>query len=355
MRRNEKAVQLCCRCCGAWCVAVLEFFGFLFAAAAQPLRVHACGSGTLNLREFLTVQRLCTANAMPRMKSQAIVHGASVRKRQSWTLQHIYSDAAGFFLCFRLFDSPLFLSTSTIFAPPPIAIIMRTFCCCIPVRLGVCILAPVTAVGAALLAYTQLYLLINFQAQYDTFEKAIRGALAGITILLGLASLFGFLGAIFARRAMVSFYSNMLWICLLVFTVLGALNLWQLFAHKDSIITACENRAELKTQDLQSFFGISFQGQTDKACKKVADTSAIVVAVLFGILVLILMWLIGIVTKYKHQLQERDAAYAGHWDKRRSHRFGNIGKSRSGYHPASDMDETGAANASKPYAAYERA
>ena len=228
---------------------------------------------------------------------------------------------------------------------------MRTFCCCIPVRLGVLVLSPVTTVAAALLAYTQLYLLINYQSQYDTFEKAIRGALAGITILIALASIFGLLGALLARRAMVSFYSNMLWIGLIVFTVLGAIDIWQLFRNKDAFARTCESRTELKTEDLQSFFGVSLQGSRDEACRKLADVSAIVVAILFGILVLVLMWLIGIVTKYKHQLQEHDASrgniqYAeGYY--RRSHVFGNIGKNHggSGYVPTQtrEVDEGGAA------------
>ncbi|SJX62308.1 uncharacterized protein SRS1_13154 [Sporisorium reilianum f. sp. reilianum] len=219
---------------------------------------------------------------------------------------------------------------------------MRTFCCCIPVRLGVLVLSPVSAIAAALLAYTQLFLLINYEAQYDTFEKAIRGALAGITILLALASLFGLLGAIFARRGMVSFYSNMLWISLVIFTVLGAIEIWQLFRNKDQFVNSCETRTDLKTQDLQSFFGGSLQGETDAACKKLADVSAIVIAILFGILVLVLMWLIGIVTKYKHQLQERDASHGGYGYSGGYKSYGNLGKSRNGhkYHQAREMDES---------------
>lgn len=223
---------------------------------------------------------------------------------------------------------------------------MRTFCCCIPVRLGVLVLSPVTAVVAALLAYTQLFLLIHQQARYDTFEKAIRGALVGITILLALSSLFGFVGSVIARRRMVSFYSNILWISLLIFTVLGAIDLWQLFSHRNRAAQSCEAKVQQSTQDLpQGFFGISFDASTDEACKKLADISAIVVAILFGILVLVLIWLIGIVTKYKHQLQQRDAAHNGYHHvgspTRRSHMFGNIGKS---YQPAEtrEVDESGA-------------
>ena len=228
---------------------------------------------------------------------------------------------------------------------------MRTFCCCIPVRLGVLLLSPVTAIAAALLAYTQLYQLIHFQSQYDTFEKAIRGALAGVTILIALASLFGLLGAFFARRRMISFYSNMLWLGLIIFTVLGAIDIWQLFRNKDDFTRKCESQTELKTEDLQNFFGVSFQGSRNEACQKLADVSAIVVAILFGILVLVLMWLIGIVTKYKHQLQERDAsrhnnAYAGGYSQR-SRIFGNIGRCRDGnqYHPTQtrEVDEGAAA------------
>lgn len=245
---------------------------------------------------------------------------------------------------------------------------MRTFCCCIPVRLGALILAPITAVVAALLAYTQLYLLINHQSQYDTFEKAIRGALAGITILIALSSIFGFIGSLLARRKMVSFYSNMLWIGLLIFVVLGGIDLWQLFSHRDSTAQRCETNVNAKTQDLQSFFGISIQSTQDDACKKLATTTAIVVTVLFAILVLILMWLIGIVTKYKHQLQH-DASHKfpnTFPPSRQSHRFGNIGKSSNSYQAAEtrEVDEAGTGllhttppphskHTSYPHAAYQ--
>lgn len=227
---------------------------------------------------------------------------------------------------------------------------MRTFCCCIPVRLGVLLLSPVTAVAAALLAYTQLFLLIHYQAQYDTFEKAICGALAGITILIALASLFGLLGSILARRSMVAFYSNMLWLGLLIFVVLGGIEIWQLFSHKEAFARSCENRTDRKTENLQNLFGVSLQGQTDEACRKVADVSAIAVTILFGILVLILLFLVNIVSKYKHQLAERDAAYDSSYPSAgrsgRSRVFGNIGTSsrRNDYQPAQmrEVDEGGA-------------
>lgn len=244
---------------------------------------------------------------------------------------------------------------------------MRTFCCCIPVRLGVLLLSPVTAVAAALLAYTQLYLLINHGQNDDTFEKAIRGALAGITILIALASLFGLVGSIFARRRMVSFYSNMLWIGLLIFTVLGAIDLWQLWSHRDTFARSCEQQAQAKTQQVQSFFGVSIQGEQNEACQKLATTRAIVVTVLFGVLVLVLMWLIGIVAKYKHQLQERDASRHGYdaadfnGRSKSSHVFGNLGKSRNrnSYQPAQtrDMEEGGAGllHTTQPPAGFQEA
>ncbi|KAJ9476294.1 hypothetical protein PHBOTO_006636 [Pseudozyma hubeiensis] len=223
---------------------------------------------------------------------------------------------------------------------------MKTFCCCIPVRLGVLILAPATTVLASLLAYTQLSLLINYQNQYGTFEKAIHGALAGITILIALASLFGLLGAVLARRSLVAFYSNILWLGLLIFAVLGGIEIWQLFRNKDSFASQCEARTNSNTEELQSLFGSSLQGPTDEVCKKLADINAIVITVLFGILVLVLAWLINIVSQYKHQLRERDSTYAGHAYAGRGDRsrvFGNLGKN-SGYHPTEtrEVDESGA-------------
>lgn len=217
---------------------------------------------------------------------------------------------------------------------------MRTFCCCIPVRLGVLLLSPLTTVVATLLAYTQLFQLIHDAAQYTTFEKAIRGALAGITILIALASVFGFIGSLVAGRRLVSFYSNMLWLGLLAFVVVGAIEIWQLFHNKQDFINTCESRTQLNTgsAEIQSLFGATYEGAADEVCKKAADVSAIVVAVLFGVLVLVLMWLIGIVTKYKHQLQQEKGNYhhrgsleSGTYPQRRSNRraFGNIGKSRN--------------------------
>uniref|UniRef100_V5ET39 Uncharacterized protein n=2 Tax=Kalmanozyma brasiliensis (strain GHG001) TaxID=1365824 RepID=V5ET39_KALBG len=137
---------------------------------------------------------------------------------------------------------------------------------------------------------------------------------------------------------MVAFYSNMLWIGLLVFTVLGGIELWQLFSKRDEATQHCQNEVNAKTVKLQGVFGISFDSAQEDACKKLATTSAVVVAVLFGILVLVLMWLIGIVTKYKHQLEERDAADEEYTQKTgvspSSRVFGNIGRRSTKYQPA---------------------
>ncbi len=145
---------------------------------------------------------------------------------------------------------------------------------------------------------------------------------------------------------MVSFYSNTLWLGLITFTVLGAIDIWQLFQHRDSAAARCAAETQAETQDLSTFFGISFTGTQTESCQKLADVSAIVVAVLFGVTVLVLMWLVGIVTKYKHQLQESEASrygqnYAEVYAERRGEVYGNVGRSGKGKYAAAQTREMG--------------
>ena len=145
----------------------------------------------------------------------------------------------------------------------------------------------------------------------------------------------------------------MLWLGLLIFIVLGAIDIWQLFHNKEQFTRQCENETNLKTNEFQGFFGVSLEGQRDEACRKLADVSAVVVAILFGILVLVLMWLIGIVTKYKHQLQQSNSGYY-----RQSHIFGNVGRSGGNeYAPAQtrEVDEAGLLQTTAPPAGWKDA
>ncbi|SPO26142.1 uncharacterized protein UTRI_02418 [Ustilago trichophora] len=265
---------------------------------------------------FLAVSQISTVCglglAATRWWGQALISTTQYKDSESFNISYAYSSPI---IPSSVVPSPRHNRNPTT---------MRTFCCCIPVRLGVLMLSPLTAIAATLLAYTQLYLLLNYESQYDTFTKAIRGALAGITILIALSSLFGLLGALFARRGMVSFYSNMLWL-VSSFSPFWAPSIFGNCSETRTISPASVKAKLTENARSTVVLGISLDGSRDQLVRS-SPMSAQLWWRSCWYSGLVLMWLIGIVTKYKHQLHERDASYSGGYQKPTSRIFGNIGK-----------------------------
>jgi len=117
---------------------------------------------------------------------------------------------------------------------------MKTFCCCLPVRIGVFVLAPITFVVAAFLAYVGWTSFHLYMATVSMLQNAVTVLFALSSTLLCVFSVVGFIGTLMASLPLVSAYSRMLfgqWIIDLGVNV-AYLVLWITFA-KNNLINQC--------------------------------------------------------------------------------------------------------------------
>ncbi|PWN45829.1 hypothetical protein IE81DRAFT_319666 [Ceraceosorus guamensis] len=178
----------------------------------------------------------------------------------------------------------------------------RTFCCCLPTRLAVLLLSPVTLVASAFLAAVEWYFLHQIAKDPDSplNVKIATVLLGGIMSVLALASFFGLIGSIAAKHGAVAFYSGTLWFCWSFATVIGIFNLVITYIHgKDSFTKQCTDPAT----------GITDAGlSADDVIKVCQSTFNVVYGIacgVFAVVVLITLYLAVIVGRYRQQLAER--------------------------------------------------
>jgi hypothetical protein len=117
---------------------------------------------------------------------------------------------------------------------------MKTFCCCLPVRIGVFVLAPITFVVAAFLAYVGWTSFHLYMTTVTMLQNVITVLFALSSSLLCVFSIAGFIGTLMASLPLVSAYSRMLvgqWIIDLGVNI-GYLVLWITFA-KNNVVNQC--------------------------------------------------------------------------------------------------------------------
>ncbi|PFH51653.1 hypothetical protein AMATHDRAFT_142119 [Amanita thiersii Skay4041] len=171
---------------------------------------------------------------------------------------------------------------------------MRTFCCCLPVRLGVFILTILGLAGGLILSVVGWEQVTHIRRNPLSTENSIALVLHSIMFtLLALISLLGFIGAIIKQRSLVSTFGMMLLVHLLVNVGIGIYAIYSMFRNNSKeIISAC------------------LDGQTDKESLEVCKSSAKVVQGII-ITIYILVWLLQlfgfiIVIRYCHQLDDEE-------------------------------------------------
>lgn len=115
----------------------------------------------------------------------------------------------------------------------------RTFCCCLPTRLGVLILAPLTFAFALICSVITLYGLAKHQESLGLTEKIFLGFLGSMMAITSLTSLFGFIGAIMSNYKMVSLYSSSLYMSFVSVLIFGAVNFGVTWHNRDDFIRDC--------------------------------------------------------------------------------------------------------------------
>ncbi|KAG8930249.1 hypothetical protein FRC03_008759 [Tulasnella sp. 419] len=219
----------------------------------------------------------------------------------------------------------------------------KKFLCCLPVRIGVFFLSGASLVLGGLSAVYIWYIVVRAKqngiqengqiptiptnASADDVKAAldkvyldktqftafiIAGVVASLTALF---SLFGLIGTIFRRRALVAMYSTILWIFLVVHLAVGSFYIYSVIKYRNQTADECNKQTN---------------GQYQDACK-VATKWVIGIY----IAVLAIFWLIEfycciIVKRYVEQLGE-EQAFKSHTGGNKTHNYGGGGS--TSYYP----------------------
>ncbi|KAF9497256.1 hypothetical protein BDN71DRAFT_1445005 [Pleurotus eryngii] len=167
----------------------------------------------------------------------------------------------------------------------------RKFCCCLPVRFGVFVIAILGMAGGGVITVAGI-----MQATKTSGNKLALIIQIIIYGLLALLSIFGLIGAIGKIRGFISAYFTML-TALLAFSICsGAYSLYRLFNDKQGAIDDCIGDSDSKLQK--------------GACEKGAGLIRGIMVGLFIVVWLIQIWGCFIVNSYSKQLwEEEDANY----------------------------------------------
>jgi len=167
-------------------------------------------------------------------------------------------------------------------------ILTRTFCCCIPVRVGVILLAILGLIGGSGVAAIGI---INLK--HSEGSKAASIIQIIVYLLLAIVSIFGLIGAITRRLAFVRIYLSMLIMHLLFSMGTGIYAIHRNFTDAPKYISDCES------------------GSTDKAVIAVCNQGATILkSVMIGSFILAWLletWACFIVVHYSKQLAEEEA------------------------------------------------
>jgi len=149
----------------------------------------------------------------------------------------------------------------------------------------------------------------NWESQLDSIalNKGQYYAYIVIGIILSiyaLLSVFGFIGSIVRNRALVAFYSTMLWILLLVNLAIGIYNIKSTIDRRNALSQQCKDQ----THDSDSGELVTLENKfTTAAC-----SAATKVGIAVGIAIFVVEWLLQlyacvIVKRYVSQLSEEQS------------------------------------------------
>ncbi|KIY46171.1 hypothetical protein FISHEDRAFT_60641 [Fistulina hepatica ATCC 64428] len=114
----------------------------------------------------------------------------------------------------------------------------RHFCCCIPVRAGVIIIALFGLVLGGFITVAG-----SIQAAHATGNKVSYIIQILVYAILALFSVFGLVGAISKKRGMVRGFSIFLIVHLLLSIASGIYSLWSLFNQTQSYVNECVSQS----------------------------------------------------------------------------------------------------------------
>ncbi|KZW01798.1 hypothetical protein EXIGLDRAFT_829732 [Exidia glandulosa HHB12029] len=185
---------------------------------------------------------------------------------------------------------------------------MRTFCCCLPVRLGALLLSALQLVlsgGVAAIAWREVFV-TGIPAGTERTALIVVGA---VFTFMALVSAFGFIGSLVRARVLVAMFATMLYILVALSLGSGIWSVWSLFhGGGQEFLDAC---AKQESQlDLAQAKSLAGEGNVDKVleslCHGALDTIRIVYIVVLSITILIQLYCAYIVKEYAAQLGDEE-------------------------------------------------
>jgi hypothetical protein len=190
----------------------------------------------------------------------------------------------------------------------------RTFCCCLPVRFGVFVMTILGMVGGTLLAVVGWMATVRLQGLQPKSNEIALYIHSVIYTLLGVLSLFGFIGAIVRNRTMVSIFFMAL-VGHLTFSIFtGAFALYNIFhASNEDAIQQCVTD------------GAGADGTSEGDCRRAYDIFKGIAVGVFILVWLLEIWGCVIAHEYVGQLDDEIEAN-GQWPKGSDVEVGRISR-----------------------------
>jgi len=170
----------------------------------------------------------------------------------------------------------------------------RTFCCCLPVRLGVFLLSLLAMVGGSLIAAFS-WIQISQLSQHPLGKTDVIALWiqAPIFTILAFLAVFGFLGAVIRNRGMISSFAVALAIHLGFSIASGAFSLYTVFSrNSQDLLDTCRQNAADASDD------------TTQACKNGIIILKAVTVVVYVFIWLIQLYAYFVVERYVEQLDD---------------------------------------------------
>jgi len=192
---------------------------------------------------------------------------------------------------------------------------MKTFCFCIPVRLGTFILSLMSTLSFALSTFAIFFQLrrLSNPPKSLLIPAIIYG---GTTALWTILSLFGFIGTLLAKRSFVNAYRRSYIWALGLYIGMGVFYLIMLFTNKNEIQNDC----------IKALKNANNQNQ-ESLCSDLVSTNRYIFLGIFIFQVLVSFWFYSIIAKYVEQLEESGYKNMGRNTRGGMSFYGNVGKS----------------------------
>ncbi|KAK0212282.1 hypothetical protein DFS33DRAFT_1280512 [Desarmillaria ectypa] len=174
------------------------------------------------------------------------------------------------------------------------------FLCCLPLRLGVVIIAALTFLGSTLVAaggWINVRDILNHSLVLSKSHEIMVWVTAGLYSFIVLISLFGLFGALAARVKLVAAFNGMQIGSFIASLVVGVIALIQLYSKKydNQASVDCKNSFEgdISTEDAASM------------CRTALNVSKAAITAIYALIWLIQFYGLFIVHSYVQELRER--------------------------------------------------